>query len=405
MKNPPSGYLEPAVDIRAELNKVVQGVKSSSYKSEYSFQADLFNKFNLVHDGHFRFFADLLTTTLTFQRQIPVVSVSLDGKQLPQIYAKSDIDQYTGNGNKPSAFKTVNGVDAVKFLYDWSQLGASQDPDALWNTAFYSKPFDGSGPGWRGYFAGSGRFGYIWPGASTEVVYQNGTKVTYPTLATVKGNFSGITNGESVYQKFCIPKPAPAVEAAAALTTVARVPGYPAPVIISADGVVSGYYLQDQPDVAVLAMLSFEPSSPPEFQFVVQQFLAQAKKDGKKKLVVDVSANGGGYIFQGYDTFRQLFPQIVQDGNNRFRYLPATQLIADQYNKIIGNYTVDTIAGASDAVINMWESPFNYKYDLNVQNKHFESSKEKLGPYAYPEGGPATNYLRWDFDDPLSVSL
>ena len=357
-----------------------------------------------MHDGHFRFFPDLLTNALTFQRQIPVVSVSVDGTSLPQIYAKSDIDKYAKTGKKPSAFKTINGIDAVTFLENWSQLGASQDPDALWNTNFFEKAFNGTAViPWNGYFAGSGRFGYIWPGASTDIVYQNGTKITYPTLATVKGNFTGITDSESVYQRFCVSANEIPIAAPPTPPPSKQVPGYPVPVIVSSDNVISGYYLKDQPDVAVIVMLSFEPASPAEFQYVLETFIAQAKKDCKKKLIVDVSANGGGYIFQGYDTFRQLFPQIVQDGNNRFRYLPATQLIADQYTKIIGKYNVKTIEGASDPMINMYESPWNYKYDLNIQNKHFTSEKDKIGPYTF-NNDKFTNNLRWDFNDPLTVS-
>lgn len=93
-------------------------------------------------------------------------------------------------------------------------------------------------------------------------------------------------------------------------------PGYPAPILITSDGIVSGYYLNGTgfEDVAVISLLAFESESIVEFQTVAQDFFAAAKRDGKTKLVIDLSANGGGYILQGYDLFRQLFPSIVQDG-------------------------------------------------------------------------------------------
>lgn len=88
---------------------------------------------------------------------------------------------------------------------------------------------------------------------------------------------------------------------------------------------------------------------PQEFQAVTEQFLNDAKAAGMKKLVIDVSGNGGKSsmslycmelllttcrgmydfklslrefivltppldILQGYDSFRQLFPHIVQEG-------------------------------------------------------------------------------------------
>lgn len=97
-------------------------------------------------------------------------------------------------------------------------------------------------------------------------------------------------------------------------------PGYPTPIEITDDAVVSGYYLNGTgySDVAVISLLAFESESFSEFQAVAQKFFADAVRDGKTKLVVDLSANGGGYILQGYDLFRQLFPNIVQDGYTRW---------------------------------------------------------------------------------------
>ena len=58
----------------------------------------------------------------------------------------------------------------------------------------------------------------------------------------------------------------------------------------------------------MLAVLGFSPSSPAEWQSTTENFFAMAKAAGKTKLVIDLSANGGGYIFLGYDLYRQLFP-------------------------------------------------------------------------------------------------
>jgi hypothetical protein len=83
------------VDIWAALYEVYHKVESHSYASEYDFQADLFRTFNLAHDGHFRFFPDLLTTALSFSRNVSLVSVSMDGKQLPQIYVQGTLPFYS----------------------------------------------------------------------------------------------------------------------------------------------------------------------------------------------------------------------------------------------------------------------------------------------------------------------
>jgi hypothetical protein len=139
--------------LNAEFNTVQNKIKNGTYANEYQFQADLFRVFNLAHDGHFRFFPDLLTGALSFQRGVGLVSVSLDGKAIPKIYTHDDIVAYIAGNKKISPVKTINGQDAIKYVEDFSQLGALQDPDALYNAMFYSKPFAAASPGFNGYFA------------------------------------------------------------------------------------------------------------------------------------------------------------------------------------------------------------------------------------------------------------
>ena len=211
------------------------------------------------------------------------------------ILGEGDIDMLTSGLNNsftPSAVTTINGEDAVSFIETLSQLGALNDPDALYNAMFYSKPFAASSAGWEGYFSGSGRFGFIYPGANTTLGFENGTLITYQTTSGVIADFTGVTDGDSFYDKFCT-GPSPDTESTVSPAPAApkSAPGYPPPVVISSDSVVSGYYLNstENSDVAVLSMLSFEPSIPAEFQYVVQTFLADAKAAGKTKLVIDVS--------------------------------------------------------------------------------------------------------------------
>ncbi|KAB8073593.1 hypothetical protein BDV29DRAFT_201751 [Aspergillus leporis] len=412
LKNPPAGYLEPAVDIWAELDKVYNNVQADAYDGEYEFQADLFKAFNLAHDGHFRFFPDLLTKALTFNRNVGLVSVSLNGKNKPEVYVHSDIATMAQDSSNPSPVVSINDEDTVPFLERWSQLGSLNDPDSLYNSLFFSKPFAAGTPNFDGYFSGSARFGYIYPGAATTLKFANGTTRTYRTTANVKGDFTGVTDGRSMYQKFCTgpstaasattaPTTTPAATPAATKSAIPA-PGYPAPEVISSDNVISGYFLNStrNSDVAVLSMLSFEPSVPAEFQAVLQAFIRHAKSAGKSKLVIDVSANGGGYILQGYDTFRQLFPGIVQDGYTRFRYTEAFATIAEQFGRVLPQDFDPAVATADE--IQMFESPPNYRYDLNLTNRRFASTEDKIGPHEY-NGDEFTSLMRWDLDDPLTT--
>ena len=410
LKDPPSGYTEPAVDLPTEFAKVRSQVEDGTYANEYQFQADLWRVFNLAHDGHFRFFPDLLTGVLSFTRNVGLVSVSLNGTDIPQVYLRDDIASYVaGNATTPSAVATIDGQEAVKFLEDLSQRGALNDPDALYNSIFFSKPFAASTAGWNGYFSGSARFGYIYPGTNTTIGFKDGTSRTFTATSKVLADFSGVTDGESAYKKFCNPNPPAAPEVVATTTasplvapTATPAPGYPIPDVISSDHVVSGYFLNstENSDVAVLSMLSFEPSVPAEFQATVQQFLADAKAAGKKKIVIDVSANGGGYILQGYDTFRQFFPQIEQDGFTRFRYTEALAVMAQQFAIAIpANYTPET---ADPDTINAYESFVNYRYDYNINDTHFTSVADKIGPHEYNNDN-FTSIIRWDLNDPITT--
>jgi len=247
---------------------------------------------------------------------------------------------------------------------------------------------------------------YVYPGNVTSLTFANGTHVELANIARIKGNWNGVVDGPSYFRKF-----APGANSvAAAMATPSPVPspaegpsveGYPAPVISSSDGVISGYYLEGKgfEDTAVLVALSFSPEDPVEFQQIAQDFFAAAKKAGKKNLVVDVSANGGGYIFSGYDLFRQLFPDIVQEGLGRWRESPGFLAVSEVYSADSANFNPNT---ASPDTIYQYESVHNWRYDLDENNKHFTSFEDKFAPHV-SLGDKFTNVMQWDFNDPLNT--
>lgn len=89
LKNPPSGYQEPAVDIIGGFNEVAANISSGAFPNEYEFMANLWKVFNSAHDGHFRFLPDILVKALLFRRNVDLVSVSMDGFEIPQIFTHS----------------------------------------------------------------------------------------------------------------------------------------------------------------------------------------------------------------------------------------------------------------------------------------------------------------------------
>lgn len=243
-----------------------------------------------------------------------------------------------------------------------------------------------------------------YPGPNTTFTFENGTFLDLENIAYVKGNFNSVTDGESFYNQFCNPElSGSALHSKLVVNDGIVAPGYPEPVVTSDDSIISGYYLEGEgfEDVAVISLLAFESESPVEFQKVADDFFADAVATGKKKLVVDLSANGGGYILQGFDLFRQLFPHTVQEDYTRFRendyFLDIAQIISDS---IPEDYDPNT---ASYSVIADYETFLNYRYDYNFTGQPFSTFEDKFAPQIF-KGDPYTSLIRWNFNDPLTTS-
>ncbi|TPX09128.1 uncharacterized protein E0L32_001588 [Thyridium curvatum] len=401
---PPSDYFYPAYDLFKALADVKAKLEGDKYDSEYAFQADLYaTVFGPGHDGHYVFYPDLLTKVFDFNRQRSLVSVSEDGTSLPVIKIYEDV---LSSPSTASAVTKINGIDAAKYVEDVIFTASfNQDADAAYNTMFFEKAFPPAGAG-KGYFSGGGRIRFIYQGANTTFTFANGTEATFENYARVKTSLAGITDGASMYQKFCSPSASATVAgrigAPVGAAAAADVVGYPPAVISTEDGIVSGYYLEGDglDDVAVVALLAFENDSPVEFQSVLQKFFAQAVKDGKKKLVIDFSANGGGYILQGYDFFRQLFPDVVQDGYSRWKendgFMTISRVVSDAVASINPNTSSDS------QLINDYLSWFNWRYDLDINDQPFTSFEDKFDPHVF-KNTPYTDLMRWNLWDPLTT--
>jgi hypothetical protein len=86
LKDPPVTYFYPPLDIFAKLASVKANLQNDVYPNEYTFQEDLYQVFAPAHDGHFVLYPDALTEAFEWGRQLALVSISSDGKELPEIY-------------------------------------------------------------------------------------------------------------------------------------------------------------------------------------------------------------------------------------------------------------------------------------------------------------------------------
>lgn len=80
------------MDIWGNFDLILSNLRTGKYANEHEFQADLFRTVNLVHDGHFRFAPDLLSKAVSFGRPFEVVSVSMDGVEVPKVYSRGKLE-------------------------------------------------------------------------------------------------------------------------------------------------------------------------------------------------------------------------------------------------------------------------------------------------------------------------
>ncbi|KAL9057637.1 MAG: hypothetical protein Q9162_002252 [Coniocarpon cinnabarinum] len=411
--DPPEGYLEPASDINGNLNAIISKAQAGGYDNEYDLEFDLYEVFQTTHDGHFRYTPNLVGSIFRYGRTIPLVSVSSDGQALPQVYVYADVLAQSMNSTQASAVMQIDGQDAATYLENLSQFGSLQDPDALYNNLFYELAqisLGSTGTG-TGVFGGGGRGAYVYPNATTTLTFANGTTSEYQNFARVIVDFTGIQSGTDLYNTYINPPQTSGTSAstasASATPTSIAAPGYPSPVIRNSQNLVGGYYLNSPgyQDAAILSIPSFvgDGSQEESFQDVVTQFLKQSKTDGKQKLIIDVSANAGGTILQGYDVFKQLFPDQLPYGATRFRAFESTDLIGSEVSDVAGPvYPWDINDPANVVLDDFLGTPFDYRADLNVDYEPFTSWPDKFGPHEF-NGDNFTSIIRWNLSDCTSI--
>lgn len=430
LEDPPAEYaakVQAPYDFYANWDRIYQNVMDGNYASEYAFGFDLYRLFQMAHDGHFVYYPDSVTLIFSFGRTTPLVSVSSDGTSIPEVYVYSDVlDASFGNITyTPSPLAMIDGENSTEWLLNFSQYGSLQDPDALWNNMFYilaQVSLGSSGTG-AGTFAGGGRGRWIYPGPCTNLTFANGTTTTNDNFARVQVPFDGITSGEDIYQAYFVPPAdelgdaeslatmttmsmtASSTSSSATSTSTIPAPGYPSPLVREMNNLNSGYFLDGAgyDDVAVLVVPSFVGATEDEipFQSVNTYTINQAVAQNKSKLIIDVSANGGGTILQGYDLFKQLFPHILPYGATRFRAHEALDLIGQEVSYFSG--LVPRSLGTNETVQDWVSTFFNYRTDADVNYEPFDSWAEKFGPHAYgPDPDNFTSLIRWNLSDVLT---
>lgn len=394
LKNPPAEYqqkVQPPVDILGGLDRIAADIDAGKISNEYAFGWSLYSLLQSAHDGHFGYIPDSVGGVFNWGRPVPLVSVSEDGKKLPAVFAYYDVLglQFKNISYTPSAVVEIDGKDVNEFLEEVSQHGSLQDRDALYNNVFYelAQVSLGSSGAGTGMFTGGGRGRFVYPGPTTTLKFANGTTYTMQNYARALQSFRGIDSPEKLAERFfyfASASDAPQENEPASPVALAAAPGFPTPILAGPGGLINCFFI-DAPgyqDVVVLQVPNFvgESSAEVGFQKLTQQCIPKAQAAGKTKLIIDVQANGGGTILQGYDLFKQLFPTIDPYGANRFRATEAADLVGQSYSAYGSKFP--RVSSANSTVKNIQSSYFDYHMDTTVDGKPWTSWQEKFGPVA-----------------------
>lgn len=88
LKNPPANYQQPAVDLIAGLSELQDTVNNGAFANQYEFEVALQLLLVSAHDAHLYLNAGILAA-FTFASPYDIVSLSIDGIELPKVYLAS----------------------------------------------------------------------------------------------------------------------------------------------------------------------------------------------------------------------------------------------------------------------------------------------------------------------------
>lgn len=308
---------------------------------------------------------------------------------------------------KVSPVVTINGEKASSYLETLAEGSqVNQDPDARYNAMFYSlfRP--------KAQMAGfNAGLGDVYPGVDEYTLgYANGSTSTASVVAVPSAGEFTYTSGKEVYNALCVPKdesaststpavsstatPSPSTSAPA--TSSASVtptpsaqppqPGYPKAVVRDEDTDIAGYLPNDPTlkDAAVLRVPTFDvgdATGGTAFDSnVVARFLKKAKAEDKKKLIIDLTANGGGNLAYGWNLYKILFPNSKLYSSTRLRAHEGLHLLQRAAYKFLDTFSDEDFEKDEKLDTIRYEA-INWAGFLTPnQSYEFQSADELYGP-------------------------
>ncbi|CAG8229698.1 unnamed protein product [Penicillium olsonii] len=368
LKDPPSGYTMPPTDILGGIDTILDKAKSNGYSSQFEMDLEVSHLIKSAHDGHLSF--QLCSQSIfTYHIDMPLVSVSTDGLALPLVYSLDDAKIQKNNPEAVSPLKTINGTDVATYLESYASDQNLQDRDAQYNRVFPApaRSVTNAPTSVNGIWASIGDWT---DGAELSLEFANGTKTTTQKTATPSERFFSYKNGSHLYSIECLPRDlsTPLSGSSGAEQASSEIEGLPTTKWRNSANSIAGYYsdLTDLHDTAIMFLPTFS-SSASEVATVAVDFLQNATAAGKKNVLIDLSANPGGYMSIGIDMSRIFFPNIAPYTATRYRAHDAAKYLTKAYSR-------DNQTDSSNV--------FAYKQMVHPDQKtDFGSWEELYGPH------------------------
>lgn len=83
-------------------------VQNGSYSNEYDFQTEISNLFQSAHDGHLGYSSDITSDVMGIARTFNLLSISIDGQQLPKVYTEGEYSIIIPFGSRVLTNKTTS---------------------------------------------------------------------------------------------------------------------------------------------------------------------------------------------------------------------------------------------------------------------------------------------------------
>lgn len=383
------------MDLNATLEAMEANITSGAYENNYAFDKAIHNLFGLYRDGHV-VYESACYMPFMFENSHPLVSIANSSTEMPSIHHLEFVSDGFTVGEK---VVKINDMDAKDYLMKMANEHPEPywvDPDARYNQLLVGTS---NGQTTKGLFAARN----VYTEETLTVTYANGTTADLTWSASLRDslNASSWDSTDSFYKNVCrrskseiehvyadmqnpdltqnsMPaqlsisddsvKNKPRSELPPSVAgLVRRGDAVPTPALQMVNGEIVLYVMNDQ--VGVLVINTFTPMNDGSEDGFVHEFsgnitaaIEHLTSRNIKRIVIDVSGNGGGFVRLGRDAVRQFFPGESTYFASNMRWNPALATM---------------MLDGSDTNATYWDLG---QYRKASDNSDFKDWNEFLGP-------------------------